>query len=87
MRYYIDDKSKNKKVYLRLNNVRTREELYKKLNSTTVKVAGHTYTINEINAVSSVQVKSWRDLLSRKVSVSEENSVKMFNKSKINTER
>lgn len=81
MRYYIDDKKNNKRVYLRRINARTREELFKTLSSHEIKVLGQKYTINEIKAAPSIEIKTWRDLFANKVSKTEEEEAKRFNTS------
>lgn len=81
MRYYVNDKKSHKKVYLRGINAKTRQELYARLNSNKIRVENNTYTINEIKAVPSIQIRTWRDLVRNKASKDEEYEAQRFNNS------
>ena len=48
MRYYVLDKDTNEKIYLRISDVFTREELWGKFGSTKFKVDGKQYHVDDI---------------------------------------
>ncbi|SCZ80484.1 hypothetical protein [Acidaminobacter hydrogenoformans] len=82
MRFCVIDKKRNKKTFLRID-VKSRDELMKKINSERFIIDNEIYSVNDVIAVPTKEFKNWRDIIMSGRKSDIENARK-FNKEKIN---